>query len=49
MKQMVESKLLIGFVVMVLGMTYVNTTSVTKLENTKADSDYSNVIAMNVD
>lgn len=49
MKQMVESKLLIGFVVMVLGMTYINTTSVTKLEDTKANSDYNSVIAMNVD
>lgn len=49
MKQMIESKLLIGFVVMVLGMTYINTTSVTKLEDTHSNSNYSNVIAMNID
>ncbi len=49
MKQMMESKLLIGFVVMVLGVTYINTTSVTKLEDTNSNSDYSNVIAMNID
>lgn len=49
MKQMMESKLLIGFVVMVLGMTYINTTSVTKLEDTNSNADYSNVIAMNID
>lgn len=47
MKQMMQSKLLIGFVVMVLGVTYINSASVSKLEDTY--SDYDNVIAMNLD
>ncbi|MEI3529884.1 MAG: hypothetical protein V8Q75_02280 [Bacilli bacterium] len=47
MKQMMKSKLLIGFMVMMLGITYVNSMNISKLEDT--DSDYKNVIAMNID
>lgn len=42
-----KSKLLIGFMVMMLGITYVNSMNISKLEDT--DSDYKNVIAMNID
>ena len=44
MKQMMKSKLLIGFMVMMLGITYVNSMNISKLEDT--DSDYKNVIAI---
>lgn len=47
MKQMMKSKLLIGFMVMMLGITYVNSMNISKLEDT--NSDYKNVIAMNID
>ena len=47
MKQMMKSKLLIGFMVMMLGITYVNSMNISKLEDT--DSDYKNVIAKNID
>ena len=44
MKQMMKSKLLIGFMVMMLGITYVNSMNISKLEDT--DSYYKNVIAI---
>lgn len=47
MKQMIKSKLLIGFMVIMLGITYVNSMNISKLEDT--NSDYENVIAMNID
>lgn len=48
MKQIMESKILLGFIVMVLGATYINSTSVTKLEDANSNLDYENVIAMNI-
>lgn len=47
MKQMMKSKLLIGFIVAMLGITYVNSMNISKLES--SNSEYEHVIVMNVD
>jgi hypothetical protein len=46
MKQMIKSKVLMGFIVMVLGLTYINSANISKLETT--ESNYDNMIAMNI-
>ena len=46
MKEMLKSKVLIGFIVLVLGMTYMNSTSIARLEENNSSSD--KIIAMNV-
>lgn len=47
MKQMMKSRLLIGFVVVMLGITYVNSMNISKLDET--NFEHEKVIAMNID
>ena len=46
MKQMIKSKVLMGFVVMVLGVTYINSANISKLETTESNNE--TMIAMNI-